>query len=252
MSLNIAMAEDVPKAENRRRHLAVVSDLFFDAESGMFSGAVRHSSGSSLLMTTPIQLEPELRAVKILASTIPGWLFGAEMDILFKMAQEVKTNHAVVEIGSYCGRSTVCLGWGVRLGNQALLYAVDPHTGSAEHQDIMRGTLGSLPYFKASVQRANLQDWTIPLVMTSEEAVAFVQEPVGLLFIDGDHEMTHRDLELWYDKIVPGGMILFHDSVGGAWPQVEIDVQTAVSAGLIQVLEQTCTITITQKVRKQR
>lgn len=230
-------------------HAGKMSDIFYDSDARLFVGVVRHRIGR-LMTTTPVSLEPGLQAVKVLASTINGWLIGPEMDVLYQMAQRIKADQAIVEIGSYCGRSTVCLGWGSRLGHRARVYAIDPHTGSDEHQHYMQGTVGSLPYFRASIQRADLESLVHELVMTSEAATSHVQEPVGLVFIDGDHELAHEDLCLWYDKVAPRGLFLFHDSVGGGWPRVETDIRRAVEAGLIRVLDHAGTITIAEKTEK--
>ena len=34
---------------------------------------------------------------------------------------------------------------------------------------------------------------------------------IGLLFIDGDHTRVGEDFEMWKNKVVDGGYILFHD-----------------------------------------
>lgn len=228
------------------KHEGKVTDLYYDEESGQFCCLIRHIS-LQLAMTTPVMLEPNRDSVKILATTIMGWLFPEEAEALYSMAQLVPPGQAIVEIGSFHGRSTVCLGWGSRNGGRVPVYAVDPHTGSKEHQRFLAGSLGTLPHFSANMKRAGLQNTVQALVMTSEQAVDHVQEPVGLLFIDGDHESAQSDLELWYDKIGPGGKILFHDSVGGGWPKVETDVQTAVDRGLIQIMGTVGTITISRR-----
>lgn len=37
------------------------------------------------------------------------------------------------------------------------------------------------------------------------------QKPIGLLFIDADHEEALADFRLWRDLVVDGGYVLFHD-----------------------------------------
>lgn len=242
--LKVATRDEVDGTNARAGH---VSDLFFDSSAGTFSCIVRHAVGR-LAMTTPIQLEPELRSVKVMASTIEGWLGPDEMEVLYRQAQAIQIGNVIVEIGSYCGKSTVVLGWGSRRGQGVKVYAIDPHEGSAEHAKYMKGSMGSYPYFQANIKRADLEAYVMPLVMTSRDAVAHVPEPVGLLFIDGDHDEPHVDLELWYDRVILGGKILFHDSIGGAWPVVESAVKDAVEQNLVQILASTGTMTVTEKV----
>lgn len=55
---------------------------------------------------------------------IDGWLTEDEGIFLYESAKKVKQENAIVEIGSWKGRSTICLGKGVRDGNQATVYAM--------------------------------------------------------------------------------------------------------------------------------
>lgn len=223
-----------------------MTDLHYDHELQKFTGIVRHKAGV-LGMSSPMELEPSLSVVKILSSGIQGWLFPPEMELLYELAGQVKSHRAIVEIGSYCGRSTVCLAWGAKQGLGATVYAVDPHTGSEEHQGYMAHSMGSLPYFRSNMRRAGLERDVVSMITTSEAAVRQVPGPVGLIFIDGDHSQAHKDLSMWYHKIAPGAWVLFHDSVGGAWPDVETDVARAVSDGMIEKLEEIGTITVARK-----
>jgi predicted O-methyltransferase YrrM len=51
------------------------------------------------------------------------------------------------------------------------------------------------------------------LEMTSIQAAVVVPGPLAFVFIDGDHAYTSvmQDIELWTTKIVPGGVVAFHD-----------------------------------------
>lgn len=60
--------------------------------------------------------------------SVDGWLPKREGELLFHLASLVASNEAIVEIGSYCGRSTSALALGTGCRANAV-YAVDPHTG---------------------------------------------------------------------------------------------------------------------------
>jgi len=51
------------------------------------------------------------------------------------------------------------------------------------------------------------------LETTSTKAAETVQAPLAFLFIDGDHayESVKQDIAAWTPKIVPGGIVAFHD-----------------------------------------
>jgi hypothetical protein len=58
----------------------------------------------------------------------------------------------------------------------------------------------------------------IPIVKTSEDAAKKFNEPIELIFIDGahDYELVKLDFELWFPKVIYGGIMAFHDTTG--WP----------------------------------
>ncbi len=63
------------------------------------------------------------------------------------------------------------------------------------------------------IARKNLKQYKNVEVIQERSWDLFEQWDRGLLdfiFVDGDHNHVNRDLE-WYDKLVPGGLIIFHD-----------------------------------------
>ncbi len=150
-----------------------------------------------------------------LFSAIEGFLSPEEGGFLFRMAGTCKGMGAIVEIGSWKGRSTVCLAAGARDGIK--IYAIDPHSGSSEHKQQM-GRIDTLGEFQDNIKKAGVGHKVIPLVKTSELAAEEWQGPIEFLFIDGAHEyeLVKQDFELWSPHLIEGGIIAFHDSVD--WP----------------------------------
>ena len=150
---------------------------------------------------------------------IDGWLTPKEGRLLYLLARACTGRGVIVEIGAWKGRSTVCLARGARAGRRPPLFAVDPHTGSPEHR-ASGGAVDTAGEFAANLARAGVGDVVVPLVQTSEDAARTLREPVELIFIDGAHEYeaVERDFDLWFPKIVTGGVMAFHDSSG--WPGV--------------------------------
>jgi hypothetical protein len=128
-----------------------------------------------------------------------------------------------VEIGSYCGRSTVWLGAAARTAN-TVVFAVDHHRGSEENQpgwewhdptdvDPRVGKMDTLPMFRATVHDAGLEDVVVAVVGQSPTVARQWRTPVALLFIDGGHgvEPARLDFELWVPHVAPGGYLAIHD-----------------------------------------
>ena len=66
-------------------------------------------------------------------SSVKGFLSEEEGEKLYSLALESSKKGPILELGSYCGKSTIYIGSAVK-DNNSLLYAVDHHRGSEEHQ----------------------------------------------------------------------------------------------------------------------
>ena len=65
--------------------------------------------------------------------SIKGFLAADEALALYEHALQACAAGPVLEIGSYCGKSTVCLGLACQRRGSTL-FALDHHRGSEEHQ----------------------------------------------------------------------------------------------------------------------
>jgi hypothetical protein len=148
---------------------------------------------------------------------IEGWLSDQEADLLAAAATRALRRNprasAIVEVGSYCGKSTVVLGSVVRAEDPtARVYAVDPHQGivGARGQSLHR-CAPTLDRFKSNVARNGLSEFVVPVVSRSTD-VAWT-DPVCFLFIDGlhDHASVFEDFLHFRKFVLPRGMIAFHD-----------------------------------------
>jgi len=151
--------------------------------------------------------------IKKIVSNIGGWLTDKEGELLFNLAKECKGKGVIVEVGSWKGKSTICLGKGSKEGKQVKIYAIDPHTGSAETQKEY-GKIYTFEEFKKNIKNAEIDDIIVPFVKTSKEVAKDFDKPVELIFIDGGHEyeFVKLDFDLWFPKVINGGTMAFHDS----------------------------------------
>jgi predicted O-methyltransferase YrrM len=147
--------------------------------------------------------------VKPLIADIPGWLTDEEGEALYELARSCNGSGVIVEIGSWKGKSTVCLGLGSQAGNSVPVYAVDPHA------DYRFGD------FKTNVERAGLLDLVRPIASLSQTAADDFDQAIELLFVDGSHEydLVLEDFEKWVPKVVDGGWVAFHDTTWTKGPR---------------------------------
>ncbi|HEX6663169.1 MAG TPA: class I SAM-dependent methyltransferase [Gaiellaceae bacterium] len=147
--------------------------------------------------------------VKPLIADVPGWLTDEEGEALYELARACTGAGVIVEIGSWKGKSTICLGLGSQAGSAVPVYAVDPHA------DYRFGD------FKDNVTRAGITDLVHPVASLSQAAADDFDRPIELLFVDGSHEydLVLEDFEKWVPKVVEGGWVAFHDTTWTAGPR---------------------------------
>jgi len=145
---------------------------------------------------------------------IGGWLTKAEGVFLYKTAKSIDSQNVIVEIGSWKGRSTICLGKGVQDGNKTKVYAIDPHVSSSKLQKIFNDGVDTYQGFIKNIKNADVNHFIEPIRKTSEEASRKFQDPIRFLFIDGSHEFKsiNLDYKLWFPKVIDYGIIAFHDT----------------------------------------
>ncbi|MFF3270810.1 class I SAM-dependent methyltransferase [Streptomyces chrestomyceticus] len=129
----------------------------------------------------------------------------------------------LVEVGTYCGRSTILLADAARAAGVTVV-TVDHHRGSEEQQpgweyhdpavvDPEVGLMDTLPTFRRTLHAAGLEDHVVALVGRSPQVAALWNTPVGLVFIDGGHTDEHAtaDYEGWAPHVAHGGLLVIHD-----------------------------------------
>jgi len=149
---------------------------------------------------------------------IEGWFRRVEGELLLRVTRQAVAalqSPVIVEIGSYCGRSTVLLASAARTVNQAVrVYAIDPHdgeVGAADSREGVRNEVSTLLRFRANLDSAGVADAVVPIVQQSWE-VSW-QQPIALLLIDGlhDYESVARDFLHFEPYLSIGGYVAFHD-----------------------------------------
>ncbi len=128
-----------------------------------------------------------------------------------------------VEIGTYCGKSTVLLGAAAQQSG-GVVYTVDHHHGSEEHQagweyhdasmvDPVTGLFDTLPTLRHTLDAAGLDDHVVAMVGKSAVVARGWRMPLRLLFIDGGHteEAAQRDFDGWADGWTSAAALIIHD-----------------------------------------
>jgi len=197
-----------------------------------------------------------------LARSCKGFLDEEEGLRLHALAREASSVGPVLEVGSYCGKSAIYLGSGVKREGGTLI-CLDHHRGSEEHQrgeeyhdpelyDAGAERMDSLHELRKNLRLGGLEDVAILLVARSATAARVWSTPLGMLFIDGGHsqEAAQADYRGWAHRVAPGGVLAIHDlfpdpSTGGQAP-IEI-YRKALASGLFDELPTTKTLGVLRR-----
>jgi len=157
------------------------------------------------------------------AEAVKGFLPKNEAAALYDAAVAVEVDGPLLEVGSYCGKSSVYLGYAAQSMGR-VLYALDHHRGSEENQagwehhdpeliDKQKGVMDTLPYFRDAIFAAGLEHVVIALVGHSGVIARNWTTPLSFLFIDGGHgeEPAKADFNGWVPKVKEGGTLAIHD-----------------------------------------
>lgn len=147
---------------------------------------------------------------------IQGWLLQDEA----KRLAELAAGKRVLEIGSYCGLSTVCMA------------RVAEHVTACDYFD-GRGTSvprDTLPDFQANIKRHGLSD---KVQTCHPESVEFPLDEYDMAFIDGAHdfESVQADIVKSLRVLAPDGLLAFHDYGHPSHPGIKQAIDLLIADG---------------------
>ncbi len=211
-------------------------------------------------------MDPRLREV---ALATKGFMPEAEGDALFVAACAACSELPglpIVEVGTYCGRSTVWLGAAAKL-SKTLLFTVDHHSGSEENQkgwewfdeslvDTRTQNLNTLPTFLKTLKQARIGDVVVPIVAESRLASHQWSSELAFCFVDGGHgdEPAQLDYQGWALKVAVGGCLAIHDIFsdpkdGGQAPYKFI-YRSAIDSGQFDEISATGSLRVLRRIKR--
>lgn len=147
---------------------------------------------------------------------VEGWLTEEQARRLYDAAERCPADGLVVEIGSFRGRSTIVLASAAPAGVQVI--AIDPHAGNDRGPQEIEGydaeAATDHEVFLANLHRAGIGGRVRHVRAFSHDALADVDGPVDVLYIDGAHRYgpARADIRDWGALVPAGGTLLIHDS----------------------------------------
>jgi MMP 1-O-methyltransferase len=152
--------------------------------------------------------------------SLPGCLSLEQGSILHSLCAFRPQGGAVVEIGSFMGKSTAWLASAVEPAAPLKVTAIDPHTGHERPE--VRTQQDSYAAFIENLRRLELLERVTPIREASQQVARRWNERIALLWVDGSHsyEDVLGDLRGFARHVLPGGHVALHDTRGRHFPGV--------------------------------
>ena len=154
---------------------------------------------------------------------LKGFMPQHEGIALTKWSEKFSSIGPIMEIGSYCGKSAIYLSKGAILNDQ-LVYTIDHHFGSEEHQikeeyidseifDYKNQRVNTLPLLIKNINKIQVKN-IVPIVSNSVDIASKWNAKLGMVFIDGGHSFkaANNDYVSWSTKIKKNGALVIHDN----------------------------------------
>ena len=156
-------------------------------------------------------------------NSLKGFMPSHEGLALTKWAEEFSSYGPALEIGTFGAKSSLYIATGTSINDQ-LVYTIDHHSGSEEHQlgeeyfdsdiyDKKLGRVNTVPLMQANLQQFDESKWIIPIIANANSLAPSWKTELGLLFIDGSHTEVSaiNDYDNWNSKIHSKGALVIHD-----------------------------------------
>jgi len=200
----------------------------------------------------PVQMRKSHMVPPTRICKIPGLTPESVALALADMAAQVPPDRAIVELGTYQGRTALFMAWGARQGQGAHVYAIDPWDLPGKRGPYNQSRGGALGKHRKAFTDPGTRNWArynvrangyanrVSLIrnFSVKAAEKWSAGPVGLLFVDGDHnyDAVRADVGAWAAHLAPDAVIAF-DDYAATHPEVIQAVDDMVAEGILEPIE---------------
>ena len=167
------------------------------------------------MVNLPADLDKAVEHALQLSHGVEGFLGEQESRFLVMLAACTPAEGAIVEIGSFKGKSTVALASVAARYDLGPVVAIDPHTAPSPTDPDLAPGASSFDEFMAAIRGANLEKHVEAHRTFSREVAKSWSRPIRLLWIDGEHTYkgAKEDFDLFSPYLSKGAIVALHDAL---------------------------------------
>ena len=229
--------------------LAVSSTMSSVTIGGRTQEAVTHQpiTGGELRVDAPL-FSTILERIR----GIDGRLRDDEARLLMAAAWRVATDRpsaSIIEVGSYCGQSTVALASVLKASAGAgRVHVIEPRNGGVGGSPLGAGAgAPMLETLRRHVAEANVAD-VVEVIPRCQFAVTSIP-PADLLFLDEQHaeEGVRHDFAHFESFVSVHGCVVFHNT-DDSFPRVNASVEKALASGRYREVARAASLVVLQRL----
>ncbi len=158
---------------------------------------------------------------------------GDSSHVLYGLVRAMKPD-VCVEIGSARGLSACHVALGLEENERGTLYAIDPHIRTGWNDE---NSVDTLAILRANLRSISVEHRVEIVQELSSRAADGWQQPIDILFIDGDHsyEGVKRDWDLFTPHVREFGVVVFHDTI---WDRQEPNKYSRADMGVPRFVDE--------------
>jgi hypothetical protein len=166
-------------------------------------------------MPLPPDFEAAADAAWAKARDIPGYLGDREFRALAMLHVAAPRNGVTVEIGSFKGKSTVCLADLAARYGLGPVVSIDPHNCPSTTDPMLADRTSSFDDFRSALRAAGVERQVEPYRALSIEVAPGWNRSIRFLWIDGDHTYAGAklDFDLFSPHLIDGAIVALHDTL---------------------------------------
>lgn len=186
---------------------------------------------------------------------LPGWLAEDEAECLYDLVKRARKGN-VLELGSFCGKSTCVLAQAVKDRDSGTVVAMDrfdhnvPFKHNYRDPNEQEKKIGSTyAQFWKNLRDKKLASYVLAIKADHEVSQAIVEGMFSVAFIDGGHTINRvlADGIYAWSRLIEGGYIAFHDYEHDFFTDVKKGVQALSSVWGEPIIERHGSIVVIKK-----